>query len=188
VIRREDAAPRQLQQVEKVLGDAASAHKQPIPLLAALTELKISQGKFAEGEDLSRQMIAKEPRNYLAYNNLGVLLALSGNRPDEALAMVNRAIELVGPLPLLLDSRATVRMARNEAARALEDLASIPTDKVDPVWLFHKARALALAGRVDEAAAAMAEARHKGLVRALVDPPERPLFDQLQQQLVKPEG
>ena len=102
--------------------------------------------------------------------------------------LVNRAIDLVGPLPLLLDSRATVHLARHEAAEALQDLASIQADKVDPVWLFHKARALLLAGRIDEAAAAMAEARNKGLVRALVDPPERPLFDQLQQQLAKPRG
>jgi tetratricopeptide (TPR) repeat protein len=187
VIHREDAAPQHLQQVEKVLDNAASAQEQPIPLLFALTNLKINQGKFAEGEDLCRQIIAKEPKNFQAYNNLGVLLALSGKKPDEALAMVNRAIDLVGPQPLLLDSRATVHLARHEAAEALQDLASIHADKVDPVWLFHKARALALAGRMDEAAAAMIEARHKGLVRALIDPPERPLFDQLQQQLAKPE-
>ncbi len=193
VIHREDAAPQHLQQVETVLNSAvslqkaASQQKQSIPLLTALTELKVTQGKFAEGEELCRQIIAKQPENYLAYNNLGVLLALAGNKPDEALAMVNRAIELVGPLPLLLDSRATVHLARNEAAEALNDLASIQADKVDPVWLFHKARALALAGRIDEAGAAMVEARHKGLDRAQIDPPERKLFDQLQQQLVKRE-
>ena len=31
------------------------------------------------------------------------------------------------------------------------------------------------------------EARNKGLERAMIDPPERPLFDQLRQQLAKPE-
>ena len=46
--------------------------------------------------------------------------------------------------PQLLDSRAVVHIARNEAQQALEDLASIVADKIDPVWLFHKARALML--------------------------------------------
>ncbi|MGO9110050.1 MAG: tetratricopeptide repeat protein [Thermoguttaceae bacterium] len=187
LIRREGATPQQLLQVEKVLDNAAAAQEQSIPLLSALTELKISQEKFAEAEDLCRQMIAKDPANYLAYNNLGVLLALSGNKLDEALAMVNRAIDLAGPLPRLLDSRAVVHMARSEAAQALEDLQSIQADTIDPVWLFHKARALVLVGQIDEAVTAMAEARHKGLDRALIDLPERPQFDQLQQQLVKHE-
>ncbi len=162
-----------------------ASQKESVPLLTALAELKTSQGKFAAAEDLCRQMLAKDPQNYLACNNLGVLLALSGNKLDEALAMVDRAIELAGPLPLLLDSRAVVRIARNEPRNALEDLASIAADKPDPVWLLHKARALWLEGQGEGAVAALAEARNKGLQRALIDPPERPFFDQLEQQLVK---
>jgi tetratricopeptide (TPR) repeat protein len=185
VVRCENIAPRQLLQAEKVLEAAATAQEQPLPLLSALTVLKLSQGKSAAAEDLCRQIIAKDPKSYLAYNNLGVLLALSGNKLDEALSLVNRAIDMVGPLPRLLDSRAVVHLARKESQQALEDLASIVADKTDPVWLFHKARALFLEGQREEAVVALAEARNTGLDRAMIDPPERPLFDQLQDELSK---
>jgi hypothetical protein len=97
--------------------------------------------------------------------------------------MVNRAIDLAGPQPVLLDSRAVVHIARNEPRLALEDLASIQAEKVDPVWLFHKARALMLENQVEGALEVLTEARNKGLDRAMIDPPERPLFDKLQEQL-----
>jgi cellulose synthase operon protein C len=215
IIRREDIKPQDLLVVEKVLAARPTTKdKSSVPVLNALIVLRIAQGKFAEAEDLCRQILAQDPNSYLACNNLAVLLALSpdsaraagGAKLDEALALVNRAIDLAGPLPLLLDSRAVVRMARKEAQAALEDLASITagssstsngeigkpadkgiTDKIDPVWLYHKARALFLAGQFDESASTMEEARNKGLDRSLVDPPERPLFDQLQEQLVKHE-
>ncbi len=192
VIHCETITSQQLQQVEKVLASAAAAGapargSPSIPLLDAQHFLKIGQEKFADAEDFCRQIIAQAPNNYRAHNNLGVLLAFSGNKPDEALAMVNRAIDLAGPRPELLDSRAQVHIARNEPQQALEDLASIVADKVDPVWLFHKARALMLEGQRQGAAAALLEARNKGLERAMIDLPERPLFDQLRQQLAKPE-
>ena len=187
VIHRETVKPQQLQEVEKVLAAAAAAHPHSVPLLNALIALKIGQEDFAAAEDLCRQLIAVDPKDYLACNNLGMLLALSGNKPDEALALVNSAIDLAGPLPMLLDSRAVVHIARNEPQPALEDLEAIAADKPDPVWLFHKARALVLEGQSDGAVAALAQARNKGLNRTMIDPPERPLFDQLQRQLAKHE-
>ena len=186
VIRCETVTSPQLLQAEKILDNAAAAQKESIPLLNARIVLKISQEKFADAAALCREMIAKDPKNFRAYSNLGVLLAFGGNKPDEALTMVNRAIELAGPLPSLLDNRAVVHLARKEARQALEDLKSITADKIDPIWLFHKARAFLLSGQAEPAAAALAEARSKGLERAMLDPPERPLYDRLQEQLARP--
>jgi cellulose synthase operon protein C len=186
-IRSEKITPQQLSRVEKVLTAAAAAHKSSIPLLNALTSLKICQGDFAAAEEFCRQTIAADPKNYLAYNNLGVLLSFAGGKSDEALAHINRAIELAGPQPLLLDSRAVIHLSRNEAQQALEDLASISADKLDPVWVFHKARALWMTDQIKEAAAALAEARNQGLDISKIDPPERPRFDELQKRLLKQE-
>ena len=99
--------------------------------------------------------------------------------------MVNRAIELAGPLPLLLDSRAVVHLARKEAAQALEDLESISADKTDPVWLFHKARgALACRSTSQRLLPPWPRASTR-FSSAMIDPPERPLFDRLHEQLLK---
>ncbi len=183
LVRCESITPGQLQQVEKVLDEAAAAQKRPLPLLNAMMVLKISQGRSAEAEDVCRRTIEADPKDFFACNNLGLLLALSGNKLDEALATINHAIELAGPLPVLLDSRAVVHIARNEPQQALDDLSAIGSEKTDPVWLFHKARALMLAGQGEQAGAVLVEARQKGLTRAMIDPPERPFFDQLQKQL-----
>ncbi len=124
-----------------MLDAALAANPQSLPLINVLTELKVDEGNFAAAKDLCRQTLAKDPANYRARNNLGLLLALSGDNLDEALSLVNRAIELAGPLPLLLDSRAVVHIARHEPQQALDDLSAIGGEKTDPVWLFHKARA-----------------------------------------------
>ena len=176
-----------------MLDAALAANPQSLPLINALTELKVDQENFAAAEDLCRQTLAKDPNNYLACNNLGLLLALAGdnlagNHLDEALALVNRAIELAGPLPFLLDSRAVVHIARHEPQQALEDLHAIGTDQVDPVWLFHKARALILSDQGEQAAAVLAQARQKGLKRAMIDPPGASFSTRSSSACTKPRG
>jgi cellulose synthase operon protein C len=184
MINSEKITPQQLQQVEKILTAAAAARKQPVLLLTALGVLKITAGQTADAEAIYRQIIAANPNNFRAHNNLAVLLALSGKKLDEALVLVNRAIDLVGPLTGLIDSRAVVRIARDEPQRALEDLETIltnPAEKVSPVWLFHKAWALKATGEPDEARDVLRKARLDpyNLDRAKVDSPERAIYDQL---------
>ena len=192
VIDCENVTPQQLQQVEKVLTGAAAAQKEPVPLLTALGVLKITQGQPVEAEAFYRRVIAKNPKDFQADNNLAMLLALSGNKDklDEALDLINRAIELVGPQPRLLDSRAVIRICRKEPQQALEDLESIFADKaqkIDPVWLFHKAWALSISDKPDDARDVLQKARSEeyNLDRSKIDPPERIEYDRLEKELRK---
>ena len=58
-----------------------------------------------------------------AMNNLAVLLALQGVKLDEALKLVNQAIEIAGPVAAMLDSRASVYTALGQPKEALKDIA-----------------------------------------------------------------
>jgi tetratricopeptide (TPR) repeat protein len=188
VITAEKISDQQLQEVESTLTAVASSRKQPVPVLMALGVLKITRGQVDQAEAYYRQIIASDPNNFPAYNTLAVLLALTAKddkKTDEALRLINHAIELAGSLPALLDSRAVVRIKRGEPQRALEDLDVILADtpeKIDPVWLFHKALALNATGsNHDEARDVMATARKEpyNLDRSKIDGPERKDYDKL---------
>ncbi len=187
VVTAEQVTPDQLRQVEKILTAAAAAHQQSNLLLTALGVLKIRQGQAAEAESYYRQIIKIDPNDFRAYNNLAVLLALSGKNTDEALELINRAIDLAGSQPSLLDSRAVVRIKREEYQQAQEDLDVILADragKIDPIWLFHKAFALWKAQNSDQARDVLRKARNDyNLERAKVDPLERSMYDDLEKGL-----
>ena len=158
--------------------------------LRALGVLEIAQGQPLKAEELYRRVVAKNSKDFHAYNNLALLLALSGNKLDEALDLINRAIDLAGKQPKLLDSRAVVRICRNEPDLALQDLELILADKskkAEPEWLFHKAWALKKIGKPEaatEAAEVINRARiNNNLDRSKVDPPERAAYDQLMKDL-----
>jgi tetratricopeptide (TPR) repeat protein len=145
--------------------------------------LKIVQGQIEQAEVFYRKVVALNPNDFQAYNNLALLLAYSGKSMDESLDLINRAIQLAGSQSPLLDSRAVIHIARHEPQRALEDLDTIlndPAEKVNPVWLFHKAWALKLADNVVDAGDVLHQARNEhDLDRAQIDPPERASFDKL---------
>ena len=184
VMNAEKITKEQLQQLEGILTAATAVRKQPVILLAALGALKITQGQPDKAEALYRQIIAVDPNNIIALNNLAMLLALTDKDANEALKLINRAIELAGAQSRLLDSRAVVRIKRGEPQQALEDLEAILGDtsaKVDPAWLFHKAWAYDASDNKDAARDVLATARKEPylLDRSKVDPPERAEYDKL---------
>ncbi len=187
ITNAEKITKEQLQQIEEILTAASAARKQPVILLAAEGALKITQGQPDQAEALYRQIIAVNPNNIIALNNLAMLLALTDKDANEALKLINRAIEIAGAQPRLRDSRAVVLIKRGEPQQALEDLEAIlgdTSEKVDPVWLFHKAWALDSSDSSESKDAArdvLAKARKEpyNLDRSKIDPPERAAYDKL---------
>ncbi len=184
IMNAEKITKEQLQQLEDILTAASAARKQPVILLVAEGALKITQGQPDKAEELYRKVIAIDPNNVIALNNLAMLLALTDKDANEALKLINRAIELAGSQARLLDSRAVVRIKRGEPQQALEDLEKILGDtsaKVEPAWLFHKVWALDSSEKKDDARDVLATARKEpyNLDRSKIDPPERAEYDKL---------
>ena len=72
---------------------------------------------------LYKRLLDLAPRNSAVLNNLAFLLVL--HRPaatTEAMALINKAIEIQGPSPRLLDTRARVYLAGGSFALAKQDL------------------------------------------------------------------
>jgi len=112
-------------------------------------------------------------------NNLAVLQALQGVDLEESLKLVNRAIEIAGPIGPMLDSRATVHLAMRQPDKALEDLNTAIADKETPVRLFHRALAHEQGGHKATARADLEKALKAGLTKEMLQPLELPAFEKL---------
>src|SRR5439155_3249389 len=106
----ETPSEQQIQRVERPLADALRKSPKSLALLFYMAGLRSLEKKYDEAEKLYRQIIEQDPKSALARNNLAWLLAARDGRPkaDEALKLVNQAMQLVGPSAEYLDTRAFI--------------------------------------------------------------------------------
>jgi predicted Zn-dependent protease len=107
-------------------------------------------------------VLKSERGNVTALNNLAWLLAQKADGAAEALELIDRAIEVNGPAPGLLDTRATVNLARNQPDAAIRDLEEANLESPGAPRLFQLARAHLKARDRTAAAKAFTEAKRLG--------------------------
>ncbi|MFW6124670.1 MAG: tetratricopeptide repeat protein [Pirellulales bacterium] len=175
--------PDQRTRAEKVVADALAKDPDAASLLMAMAGVRTQQRRYDDAEKYYRRILQAHPENVVALNNLAVLLALRGIKLDEARQMVDKAIALQGPVPTMLDSRATVLMALGRYDQAVADMNQAVADKASPLRLFHQAQAQLLAGQRRAARRSLQAALEKGLVADDLQPLEQPVLEQLRQSL-----
>jgi tetratricopeptide (TPR) repeat protein len=121
----------------------AALEKNPSsPLLNAFhAELLFHSKRYAESIAAYRRVLELDPNNAVAANLLAWMLALTEGKGTEALAFVQRAIDLVGPRPELLDTRAIVYLTLNQPENALKDMQDVVRISPSPSAYFHLALA-----------------------------------------------
>jgi predicted Zn-dependent protease len=145
-------------------------------LLADLMEL---QSRFDEVEQLCRRVLADEPANLVALNNLAWLLAQRGGKAEEGLTLITRAIEKYGPRPELLDTRAVVNMALGKCDASLTDLQQVIREAPTPARYFHLSRAYHQTHNQSSARAALRRADELGLTQQQLHPSEWELYQRV---------
>jgi cellulose synthase operon protein C len=174
-------AKETVDRVVRILNDAKTQFQDHPTILLTLGDLKVGAGQYQEGEDYYRQILKDNPAHTVAMNNLAVLLTVSRKNLKEAADLINKAIEITGPLAQMLDTRACVSIAQGDAGKAMTDMKEVLADRKDPERLFHYAQALELAGQNNAAAAAMQEALQTGLLEKNLLTPEIPNFNRLRE-------
>jgi tetratricopeptide (TPR) repeat protein len=152
----------------------ANPHSANIPL--QLADLLQIRNQLNEAESLYRQIVSQHGRNVMALNNLAWLLALKPEKAQEALVHINRAIEVGGPLPHLLDTRALVNLTLGQSGPAIADLEQALTESPNSpngFRYFHLARAYRLSGNTEAAGQAFRKAAEYGLELDQLHPIER---------------
>lgn len=181
VLRTGKPKPEQMERVEKRLVSAIAAaqpaEKPRFQLL--LAELREIQGRYPEMTAIYRKLIEEDGRNVTALNNLAWFLSFDRADRDSSLDMINRAIQLAGPHPELLDTRAVVQLNLGNAADAVADLGSALQEGGTASMWFHMAVAQNRKGDKAEAAAALKQAEEAGFDPQSLHPLEKGTYDKL---------
>jgi tetratricopeptide (TPR) repeat protein len=145
----------------------------------ALANVRERQGRFQDAFALYRQNIEQGQGDVVALNNLAWLLAMRNEKLNEALDLINRAIDRRGPLAELLDTRGVVYTKLGDTRHAIEDLDQATTDAPTGPKYFHLAQAHLRAGDKPAAAESLAKAQAKGLKPDDLHPLEATVYHQV---------
>jgi len=153
---------QQIIRLERVLLSIADARGRPAALLLVVGDLRM-RSRPQDAVEIYREVLKKDENNIIALNNLALLLALQKQNFAESLELVDRAIAITGPVPAILDTRATVRTANGQREESLADLEEAIRDDPQPANYFHRALTCWQLGQQKAATDAFHEARKLGL-------------------------
>jgi tetratricopeptide (TPR) repeat protein len=181
ILVRTQPTPEDFKQADPILNKAAADHKDDANLLISLANLRILQNRPDEACQLYRRVLDAQPKHVVALNNLATLLAEQpGKGALEAIQRADSAIELVGPQPGLLDTKATALLYAGkpgEAAAILGEAISSPNP--DPRYYLHLAAACDRLGEAGRAREALARAERGELTRQLLTDGDRRILAEL---------
>ena len=167
------ATDKDYQRVEALLRGAIAGNPTAGNLLVALADLRDAEGKDGEAETIYRRILAANPRNALALNNLAWMLAFQPGKGAEALDLVDRRIEITGPSPSVLDTRGMVLLKSGRAAEAVQSFSDAAAQAPAAVYYYHLAEAQKAAGNPSEAEKSYRKAEELGLKEANLHPLEQ---------------
>jgi tetratricopeptide (TPR) repeat protein len=183
VLRTGRPSPDQIQRVRSWIEDAAAKAPDSAELHFQLANVAHLQADYSSAERLYRRTLEVAPNSIVTQNELALLIALNGGDAGEASRLINAAIEAAGPLPFLLDTRATISLAMGRTAEAVKDLRQAIADAPTAAKHFHLAQALLAeenkAGAKTEFQNGVAAGLHAGSLHPL----ERAAYDDLQAQM-----
>lgn len=166
--------------VAERLKTAVKEHPDKISIQFDYGNVRCFQKRFDEAESVYREIQNQNKAIGAPLNNLAWMLALKeGGNTDEALSLIDQAIQLDGETPDLLDTRALINIVRKQPDAAIKDLEEAV--KISPTKdkYFHLARAYHLANHMNDFRAAFNQALKLGLSSNDLHPMEREAYRKL---------
>jgi cellulose synthase operon protein C len=181
--------PAQLERVSKWLDQAlarSQSEQSKTLLLVSLAILRGQQEHYQEAEDLYQRAIKQGDRSGVSHNNVAMLMAVKDGKGGEALPYINRAIELQGPQPDLLDTRGVVYLTAGDSQHAIDDLEKAIEIAPKPAKYFHLAQAYLGAKNKEKARQILAEAKIKRWEESGLEPIEKKAYQRVLTELGAP--
>lgn len=178
IVRGGTVTDRQAELVQKWLDDCLAEEPDAIPLILNRAEFLAIRHDLKGAIEGFEKVVAKEPRNVIALNNLAWLLAADPATAEKALGLVTRATREGGLTGELLDTRARVQITLRQFAAAERDLAEAISHDPTALRWFHVAllRTTQTPPNAEEAGKAFAEAKRRGIEPKGVHPADLPVF------------
>lgn len=141
----------QMTRADTLLTQTLEVYADNVDLLFARSLLSDRQGNLARAEEDLRRIIALEPDNATALNQLGYTLADRTDRYEEALALLERAIAIDPEDPAIIDSLAWAQYKLGRYEEALANLERAFAVFPDPEVAAHLGEVLWMMDRRSEA-------------------------------------
>jgi tetratricopeptide (TPR) repeat protein len=177
------ASSQQLQRLQQLFEAYMQNHEKILILELTATELRSWSGDYPGAIAAYRKLLEKNGRSMAILNNLSVLLAQVGGDTEEALRLIEQAIEFATAIPELLDSRGLIHLAAKRPEKALADFQLSLNRLESPVTRFHLAVALAELKQFGEATKSLSIADAGSFTEQDLHPLERNMLKSLRVQL-----
>lgn len=181
--RRADIGDKFDEEVNELIARSLRDDPESVQRMIMKAEALEVQGKYDESIAAYEQILNRDdvPRmmRAAARNNLGFVLASTGQRVEEAQTMIDQAVDVYGPSEDILDTRAVVRMAGKNYDGAVEDMTLATRLSRDPIKFFHLAVANMLAGNTEAALDAWGRAQQLGITKEKLPLMEQPDFERI---------
>jgi tetratricopeptide (TPR) repeat protein len=176
---------------EAIRDELRKSHKTPLISTALGTLLEShaqSPADFHQAVDAYRKGLETDPKDVIALNNLALLLAFQDQSGDEALQLINKAIDTVGPIAALLDTRGSIQLCGSGLeSKALDDFSHAVAVQPTATRWFHVAQAQLRLKNLAEAKQAYKQALALGLSEQQLHFLERDRLTKLSSQLAPKE-
>ena len=174
----------QLSRIRAALDQVERSSGAP-PVWISQAHLASLAGDYRQAEALYRRTLNAEPRHLQALENLSLVRALAGGQQDEALELVNQAVQVAGPSAELLELRGTIELAAGRLRSAQDDLENALADLPSGSVYFHLAQLWTAKRDIKRAKAAMDKAHQLGLKLSAVHPLEQGTYQRLSEELAE---
>jgi tetratricopeptide (TPR) repeat protein len=149
-----------------VLDRASTKFPSSVDVQYSIGSVLAEQKRFAEAEQKFREVLARDPRHAATLNHLGYMLANRGERLDESIGYIKRALEVDPYNGAFLDSLGWAYFRQNQLDLAEENLKKAADQRVrDSAIQDHFGDVLFKRGRYQEAASAWQRALDGDLVQ-----------------------
>jgi tetratricopeptide (TPR) repeat protein len=181
VLRAGRATPEQIARVEARIVEAAekAGPESKTGFELALAELREIQGRYPDVLQIYRGLLDRNDRNVLALNNLAWFQSFDPAGRRSSLELINRAMQLAGPDPELLDTRAVIQLNLDSPREAIRDLEQALKENNTPSLWFHLSLAQNRVGDKAAAAESLRNADQAGLDPGALHPFEKADYEKL---------
>ena len=148
-------------------------------LMNVLGAVRNLQGNYPAAIETYKTLLARNAADALAMNNLAFLTSAYSGAHADALALITKAKQIAGNLPVLMDTEAAIQLSLKNVDEAKRLLEEVVVQAPSGVAFFHLAQAEQAADRGPEALNAWKEAVKLKISVAELHPLERPAFQKL---------
>ncbi len=161
------------QDIEAIFATTLERFPDDPQLVEAIGTLRLSQQNYPAAVSLYERAEKLAPKNVRVLNNLAMALSEVPGRSAEGLPRIQKAIDLYGRSPELLDTQGLIQLRNNQVQEAIKTLREATANSEDPRFRFHLLMALMQAGDKVESRAQWAQLDLRVLKQAVLTPAER---------------